>query len=191
MKNHLNLMSENARMRESVRSHIRLWVRIWMVSFLALGIAGFVIWWPAHKASSFRAQLEAEYEPIRLMKAENKSLQQKIESLNQQEDHILSLTDQFPTITLLGLLGEAVDATEKKVFLNEVDFELGDPNQATSEKQITSLLLEGFSLQRSAITKLTDSLQANLPFANIQLQSATDIRVNEQPMLAFTIECTF
>ena len=72
MKSHLNLMSSQARMKETVRTRLRQWSWAGLVMFVALVVFGLFTWWPVHLESQRCANLEAEFEPIRLMKSENK-----------------------------------------------------------------------------------------------------------------------
>ncbi|MCG8450840.1 MAG: hypothetical protein MI725_14830 [Pirellulales bacterium] len=188
MKNHLNLMSEQARIRECLRNRWRQWKCFWAVTLAVLGVVGVVTWWPAYRESRHRASLEEQYEPVRLMKAENQSLKQQIQQLRDQEKFVLELSDGFPLVTLLGIVGQTVDKSQGQVFVEELAFEAGD---SAGDEPMASLSLVGLGVNRSAVTRLTDSLQTAIPFASVQLQSQSPTQVNQQSMHKFSIQCFF
>lgn len=188
MNRSLNLMSERARMRECLRTRLRLWMQIWAVAFALLAIIGALTWWPAYRAGQHRASLEAEYEPIRLMKAENKSIANQIHTLQEQEKFVLELSENFPMVTLLGIIGKSVSNSQGQVFVDELAYQVGNSDNGAPE---TTLSIEGLSINREAVSYLTSSLQAAIPFASVKLESIDTSQVNQQTVQTFTIECTF
>ena len=64
---------------------------------------------PCHLARAAIA-LEAKYEPIGQLKTANKLLSNQIAAIRDEEQFVLTLSQREPTITLLGVLGEAVAA---------------------------------------------------------------------------------
>ena len=191
MKRHLNLMSEHARVRECLRRRLRQWSRVGAAVLALLGVAFLLSWWPTHRESQHRARMEAQYEPILLMKAENKSLQVEIKQLREQETFLLELSDSFPMVNLLGLIGQACGQSQGQAFVKEFSFQREVSADITQNSSQASLLLEGLGLDRDAGTRLADSLQQVLPFASIQLEAASATLVNEQPMHAFSVQCSF
>ncbi|MCH2114017.1 MAG: hypothetical protein MK171_03775 [Pirellulales bacterium] len=183
-------MSEQARVRECVRTRLRQWSYSMVAVFSVLGVAGLLTWWPAYRESQHRMRLEAQYEPICLMKAENESLKKKIQQLHQDEKFILELSDKFPTLTMLGCVSRSVGNTGGQVFVEELAFEM-QRRQANSQDSLATLTLEGLGVDRDAILQLTDLLQEAVPFASVQLEGASATEVNKHPMHTFTIECSF
>jgi hypothetical protein len=191
VKRHLNLMSEHARVRECLRRRLRQWSRVGAAVLALLGVAFLLSWWPTHRESQHRARMEAQYEPILLMKAENKSLQVEIKQLREQETFLLELSDSFPMVNLLGLIGQACGQSQGQAFVKEFSFQREVSANISQNSSQASLLLEGLGLDRNAGTCLADSLQQVLPFASIQLEAASATQVNEQPMHAFSMQCSF
>ena len=191
MKRHLNLMSEHARVRECVRRRLRQWSRVGAAVLALLGVAFLLSWWPTYRESQHLARMEAQYEPVRLIKAENKSLQVEIKQLREEEKFLLELSDSFPMVNLLGLIGQAFGQSQGQAFVKEFSFQREVSANISQNSSHASLLLESLGLDREAGTRLADSLQQVLPFASIQLEAASATQVNEQPMYAFSMQCSF
>jgi len=69
MSNTINLMSSRARVRECSRTCVRQWSRILAAVAGLLVLHATVTWWPVHMNSQQRVVLEAQYNPLRQMKA--------------------------------------------------------------------------------------------------------------------------
>ena len=191
MTKHLNLMSEQARLYVCIRSRLRLWLRISAASVSVFVLLALICFWPANRASQHRASLEDKYEPIRVMKDRNESLDKKIKQIREQEDFTLALNDRFPMITMLGLVSQAVNAGQQQLFLNEMDFDLKRSFDNQKNPQRSLLRLDGLCLDRAAVTQFNDSLQSAIPFVSIELESITSTEINAVPMHTFTIYCLF
>ena len=191
MTKHLNLMSEQARVRECVQTRLRQWSRLALALLALFGLALLLTWWPTHRESQHRARMEAQYEPIRLMKAGNKSLQNQIAQLREEEQFLLGLSDNFPTVNLLGLVGQAISTSRGETFLDGLTFHLENTTMFPQNDSAATLTLDGLGTDRDVIGRLTTSLQQTIPFASIQLESINATEVNEQSMHNFTIECSF
>jgi len=191
LKRHLNLMSQQARVRECVRTRWRHWSRAWAGIGAVLGVAALLTWWPAHRASQHRLGLESQYETIRLMKAQNKSLRRQIERLHAQEKLVLELADSIPMIAVLGSVGQAVGDTNGKVFVEELAFEMEPRTNVPAGSSVALLDLEGLGTDPNDAETFVDSLQAAIPFASVHLEATRAAKVNRQPMHAFTIRCSF
>lgn len=190
MINHVNLMSLRARVRECTRTRLRQWSRILaaVVGLIALHAA--ISWWPVHARSLQRAALEAQYEPLREMKMDNKSLTRRIADTLDESRLELALSKQTPVVTLVGLVGRAITDTEGKVFLDKFAYDQRQTNGALAEP-VSVVRLEGFSLDPVAAGKFADRLKESADFANVEVGTVEAIEVNQHPMQTFQIEFSF
>ena len=120
MRNTINLMSSRARVRECSRTCVRQWSRILASAAGLLVLHATVTWWPVHINSQQRAVLEAQYNPLRQMKATNKKLARQIAGTLDQSKLELALSKQIPVLTLVGLVSQAIADSEGKVFLERI-----------------------------------------------------------------------
>ena len=188
MKRHLNLMSSQAIFRETVRTRLRQWTWAGAIVTFAFVVLGLFMWWPVHLESQRCANLEAEYEPIRLMKSENKWLKNRIERLKEQEQFVLKLSESIPVTTLVGVIGRSIVEGRSQVFVDELEFEKAFDTAGNTH---VSLSLQGIGSNRDAITELQDTIRANLPFAEVQLEEVRPTLGNQESLQNFTILCTF
>lgn len=123
MKSSVNLMSRGARRQECRRTRQRQWCFALGVLLLLLG--GLTTERYVSHRSTLRQQhaLEAKYEPIGALKSANKVLSKQIAAIRDEEQFVLALSKREPTITLLGLLGNAVADGNSHVFLQKIELQ--------------------------------------------------------------------
>jgi len=190
MNRAINLMSERARIRQSLRIGIRRWSRILMIVLAILALHALVVWWPTKVSGLDRAALEAQYEPIRLMKLENGELSKKIAESQQQNPLELALAARTPVLTLIGLVGLAVEGSNGQVFLEQIDYQQSNlPSQPTVRPQ-DQLVLTGIGANPESVKLLVERLKQELPSVGIQIRQIETIQVNQQVMQSFQILCT-
>ncbi|NOZ41149.1 MAG: hypothetical protein GXP24_13120 [Planctomycetes bacterium] len=194
MKRSLNLMSERAQKRGLRRGCLRLWTRIFSGVLFMLAVGGFTQWRLCHLEQVKQAAAEAEYEPIRQLKLENRRLRKQIAMLQKTERIPLELAKHQPLLGLVGLATQAVTKQDGKVYLQQIEIErepLARETANSSHGQPTlSFALVGISIDGSAVTRLTDSLRELGPFVEVELITNHTSHVGKQVRQAFSIQCT-
>ncbi len=191
MRNTINLMSSRARVRECSRTRVRQWSRILAAAAGLLVLHATVTWWPVHINSQQRAVLEAQYNPLRQMKATNKKLAGQIASTLDQSKLELALSKQIPVLTLVGLVSQAIADSEGKIFLQRIAYTQKAETPPATGGSPPQVALEGFSADPDAVEQLAESLRSALPFADVKLEPIRSIEINQYPMQTFQIECSF
>lgn len=187
MNNHINLMSPRARLRECTRTRLWQWSRILAMTLGLLALHAAITWWPVHVRDLQRAALEAQYEPLRQMKMDNKALARKIASTIDESKLELALSKQTPMATLVGLVGRAVADTHSKVFLEQIVYSAPE-NDGASGAVESHVSLEGIGVDPVAVSQFADSLRSSMKFANVEVGTVEAIEVNQHPMHTFQIE---
>ena len=173
------------------RTRIRQWSRILTAVSGLLVLHATVAWWPVHINSQRRTVLEAQYNPLRQMKATNKRLARQIAGTLDQSKLELALSKQIPVLTLVGLVSQAIADSDGKVFLEQIVYTQNAETGPTTAGSPAQLALEGFCTDPDAVKQLAESLRSALPFADVNLKPIRSIEVNQHPMQTFQIVCSF
>jgi hypothetical protein len=191
MSSHINLMSPRARVQECSRTRMRQWLRILAAVVGGIVLHASITWWPAYINSQQCALLETRYGPLRQMKETNKALTAQIANTHDKSKLELALSRQTPVLTLVGLVSQAVAASEGSVYLEQISYSQdNDPGEATGDS-LTQVGLEGYSADPAAIEHLAESLRIALPFADVRLEPIKQVQINASSLNAFQIECSF
>jgi hypothetical protein len=191
MSTHINLMTNRARVQECSRTRVRQWSRILAAVVGLLVLHASITWWPVHINSRQRALMETQYAPLRQMKATNKKLGSIIASTLDQSQLELALSRQTPVLTLVGLVSKAVSESSGTIYLEQIAYSRDGESDETTEGVLTLLELEGVCADPAAVEQLAQSLRTALPFAEVKLEPIKSIELNEHPLNAFQIECSF
>ncbi len=190
MNKHINLMSPRARVRECTRTRLWQWSRILAAAAGLLALHATITWWPVHVRSLQRAALEAQYEPLRQMKMDNKSLAREIAGTFDESKLELALSQQTPVVTLIGLLGRATADTHDKVFLDKIVYSQAEAD-GQSGGALSRVRLEGIGVDPVAVSQFADLLKSSMKFANVEVAKVEAIEVNQHPMHTFQIELSY
>jgi len=191
MKRYLNLITDKAKTRLSVRRCVRRWLVVTAIALLCLAQVGVTRWWSYQGAAQARATAEARFDPIRQLKLENAKYKQQIEYLEDNEQVSIALAKNQPVLVLLGLVGQAVSETKQQLCVQQLEFHQ-DPLAANAAgKPSGKLALEGVSLHGDAITLFTDQLREAIPFAEIDVESTETIEMDEWTKQIFSLTLSF
>jgi hypothetical protein len=155
-----------------------------------LALHAAISWWPVHVRSQQRGALEAQYEPLRQMKMENKSLQREIDETLDNSQLELALSNQTPVVTLVGVVSRAAAETDGKVFLDNLAYSQRAETQA-AEGGESIVTLEGMGADAVAVGQFADRLKSAVEFAEVRVESVETIEINQRPMQVFKIEFAF
>jgi hypothetical protein len=191
MNNSINLMSFLSRRRECWRMRLRQWTKALTIfaGFLTL-VAG-VQFATYLETSADQLRLEAKYEPLHQLKNANKLLTRQIAAIRGEEQFVLALSEREPTLTLLGLLGDSVQDSEGRLFVQKIELHNKVSPGQTQEPALTSLDVAGLANSSTAINQLADSLRSQLPFGKIDILSTQEVRMKQHSMNDFNLKCSF
>jgi Tfp pilus assembly protein PilN len=188
---HINLMSLQAQRRECVRTRLRQWIYILAVVVVALGLLTLERYFGYRGATQQQLALEAAYDPISELKTANKLLTKQIAAIRSEKEFVLALSEQEPTITLLGLLGKAVADGNERVFLQKIELNnLGLASGSPTQKS-TVLDLAGIANTGTAVNQFVETLQSVVPFGKIGITTSKEYRIKQQTMQDFSLQCNF
>lgn len=183
---YVNLMSPAARAREVRRTRIRQWRLVLSAAVALLVPASVVAWWPVHRGEKRIAALEMQYEPMRKLIAETCKLRKQIDETRDRGRLALALEQQKPMLSLLGLVGQAVEQTQPDVVLAALDFEQAPGPWVQPDS--TRLKLSGIGKSGQATATLTDRLRERLPAAEVAVVEARPVTQSGQLRSEFEIE---
>jgi hypothetical protein len=135
--------------------------------------------------------LEAGYDPIKELKAANRLLIKQIAAIKSEEQFVLALSDQEPTLTLLGLIGKSVADANERVFLQKVEVNNLGLAEGNSTEKKTMLDLTGVANSGTEVKQFAELLQGAVPFGEIDVASSSERRIKTQVMQDFTLQGNF
>jgi Tfp pilus assembly protein PilN len=191
MRSSLNLMSLSARRKECRRMRKRHWSFVLASVLVCLGLVTTQRY--LSHMSTLRQQhaLESKYEPIGALKSANKILAKQIAAIRDEEQFVLALSKREPTITLLGLLGNAVADGDSHVFLQKIELVNVGLESMAKDGLGTQLDVAGIANSTSAVNAFKETLQESLPFGKIDISSTKEYQLKQQTMQDFSLQCVF
>jgi hypothetical protein len=187
----INLMSPHAQRHDSVRLRLRQWTHVLTVAAILLGFLTLERYLVYRSAIQQQLALEADYDPIEELKTANKLLAKQILAIKNEEQFVLALSDQEPTITLLGMVGKSVTDSNEHVFLQKIELNnLGLAGGPPSEKR-TVIDVSGIANSGAAVNQFAETLQGAVPFGKVDITSSKEYRVKTQVMQDFTLQGNF
>lgn len=190
MKSSINLMSLSVRRQECIRTRLRQWCAALAVLAAVTGIMTAERYWSYQTKVHRQLTLEAKYEPLTDLKKANKSLAKQIDAIRNEEQFVLALSDREPVVTLLGVLGAAVNQSDSHVFLQKI--ELNNLVEADAQDTRRSVLeLAGIANSGPAVQQFAEILQDLLSFGKIDITSTKEYRLKQQSLQDFSLQCNF
>jgi hypothetical protein len=188
MRNCVNLMSDGARMRATLRLRIRHWAAVW--GLLVVAAAPFIAarWFDRHGVEQEHAALEARYEPFGRLSVENRQLRAAAQKLVKDEKISLELSRQRPVAALLGLTSKAAAATGGELFVRKITF-TQDP-LADVEKSRGKMIIEAAGTLTYDVAAFVEAL-TQPPFSAVRVLSTEVESQDGVEQKNYTVECEF
>jgi hypothetical protein len=191
MNSSINLMSLGARRQECWRMRLWQWTKAllvctgFLVAVTAVQYAAYV------KTYAEQQVLEAKYEPVNELKNANKLLTRQIGAIRAEEQFVLALSEREPTLTLLGLLGDTVLDSNGRLFVQKIELRNLVSAAGVQVPAQTSLYVAGLANSSTAVNQFAEALKSQLPFGKIDITSTKEVRMKQQSMNDFNLQCTF
>jgi hypothetical protein len=189
MAHGINLMSDRAQFRAAAERLIRGWSL--GIGAMILTIAPVAAWtWQARRGVAHEQEaLEARYEPIRRLAAENRRLNAAAVQLVQSERTALELSQRRPVAALLAVIGEAVAEMEGNVFITRINL-TQTPANVPGVVSGGQLILEVSSVEGFDVARLVRALERP-PLRAVKVLSSEADATGEVSHDRHSIECTF
>ena len=187
MKTYVNLMSQRALDRQCYRIRLKQWSKILALTLAVIGIHSLTIWWPARNDRLHLEALEAQYKPISESKREIVKLNKTISATKTNYELELAISTDTPASALLGVIGNAAEATRNRVFLEEIGYQQQGP--LAKKPPVESVTVAGIGIDTTAVGTFVQQLRTLMPFAEINVRNTETIEVNRHPMQSFRIDC--
>ncbi|QEG34200.1 hypothetical protein [Bythopirellula goksoeyrii] len=187
----INLMTPYARRREIYRTRVRQWLSISSITLLILIITTSVHYYYVREINLERQLLETSLEPINHLKNANTRIVKQIAAIRDEEQFILALSSEKPTVTLLGLLGTAVAKAGDHVFVERL--ELSNLERSTTTPMETPIAIDiaGLANNKSSAGQLAEGFQTSIPSGKVEVTSNKETRLKNQLVHDFTLQGTF
>lgn len=184
----VNLMTPTARRRVVVRASIRKWFTIYCGAIATMAVAWGIAWWDHARAARNRAHFESQYEPINQLKLASTTIEQQIADLQERNGIAFALSRSRPTVSLVGVVSQAVAKTNGGVYLRHLQLHKGDALSNAGASRC-AIEIRGLGRDESDIAQLVESIKHQQVFSNVDLKSTIAKRDGDLSLREFLIEC--
>lgn len=189
MNHAVNLMTEQARNRTAAQRLIRSWALVLGAMIAAATPLGAWAWQRRSGVMQIQQALEAKYEPMRRLAAENRRLTVAAAQLVKNERITLELSRERPAATLLQVIGEAVAAADGNVFVERISAvhqPLAEAGAETAGRVVIDVTcVEGYDVARLAFALKRPPLRA------VKVVSSESGSAGEHTVDRHSLECEF
>ncbi|MCA9270071.1 MAG: PilN domain-containing protein [Planctomycetales bacterium] len=184
----VNLMTASARRKSALRAGLRAWITI----YLAAGVGLMGLWgvqlWDLQQAKRARDAMESRYEPVKRIKADGKSADERIDALQHDERAALALAARQSALSLIGSVSEAAAGSLGAVYVQEMDVRRGDGDLADDHNPCV-VQLRGLARDDAAVAGFCDRLRNSNLYRTVELKSTLAKRNGDAVMREFSVEC--
>ena len=149
--------------------------------------------WRGRAETLLRDSLEAQYRPIVQQLKEVAKLKTEIQSLRRRETIALTLYEEKPPLTLLGLVSQAARANGGRVYIQQMHYTRNDAEEAndTSDAAANTLALDGIGADNIAVATFVAELRDTQLFEHVELKSSGEVAPGGRSNRSFSLECIF
>jgi len=188
---HLNLMSDQAKVRECCRIRLRQWSFAWGALLAFLALTTVVLYLPCYRNGIERDALEVRAEVVVKLRTANKKLAQELERIQNEEQFALGLSHKVPVVTALGLVSGAVAKEKERLFIEQLRFEGVSVTSKNTAPHTTVLSVAGTAMDEPSVTRFAESMRGAFPFASVRLGEVQKIPSPDHTLHGFSLECSF
>lgn len=184
---HANLMTERAKFTAAASRIGETWAAaIGVLLLLMLPLGGWL--WQRHSAVIRQHEsLEARYEPIRRLAGANRSVGAQAAALVKQEHVALMLSRKRPMTALLGVVSNAIAATEGAAFVDGIHYAQAPAATAGAEAP-WRMKLAVTTEATFDVSQLVDALRRP-PFTAVKILSSAPGPEDGARRQSYVIEC--
>ena len=191
MRNHVNLMSDNAVFSAAAKLRVRRWAVVVGVLIAALIPIGAVRWQRCSDVRVVHEALEARYEPMRQLTLVNRTLSAEAAELVQLERVPLHLSRKPTATSLIGLASRAAATSAGEMFIEQIILAPMEPaDGAASSVSGGRMVLEVAGTLTYNIAQFVDTLDA-LAFNSVSVTKSEVVSQDGVDRRKYTIECLY
>lgn len=191
MKTYVNLLPQSLLDRQLLRASLRRWLLVWTSAAI---VAGLVIWAERLQltaAKQRRAQLEADYLPIKRLEQQSRVFRRRLAHLRANQPASLTEVKYHPVTTALAVLSKAVDDCDGKLCVQTFAFEehFPQPEEKRVQPPRVSLNVAGLAVENLAIAQCAAALRDSGLFSDIDVQVMANKGSSDGNSRSYKIAC--
>jgi Tfp pilus assembly protein PilN len=201
MKTSLNVLPYTLRRRQLVRVRLLQWCLIWGTVTAAAGGVLYMAKYVPYQARLAELQArERKYAPLNKLKTELDAMRAELDDLQKREALAMSLADDVPDLTLLGVISRAARQSDGKVYIERLS--LGrettpqstapdEPGASAGRKRGGVLKLNGAGLDNLSVARFVAALRDCEVFDKVELKSTGIQTAAGAGARSYLVECVF
>lgn len=187
---YVNLMSATFQKRQLLRARLRQW----SVVLAAAGVVALALTCQiyAHRRETRKQldSLQVRFRPILQLEQEIEALKHEQQELERHEHITLSLADEKPMLSLLGLVATATHDGQRQTYVQYFDFRQKTAGDGENSHRFV-LELTGIGQDNLAVARLAAILRDAGLFQRVQVTSTEATDVGDGMARRFQLECAF
>jgi hypothetical protein len=190
MRNYVNLLSDDARLRWSARSSALRWSLALAALVAALAPITQSQWRQTRDVRRRHEALEARYAPIRLLSDESRQYRKEAVRLVTADRIPLELSRERPLATLLGLASQAAAGSSGELYVEQLTLTqsaVDDDADAPAERR---LVLKATGTLAYDVANVIATLEHE-PIKSVKVLSTETLADEDVPRKTYTIECLY
>jgi hypothetical protein len=193
MKTHLNLLPLEVQRWQIVRLRLGPWCVIWSAVALLWVTLAALDWQESQAASRKLKAIEEQLAPTRTLAETNRQLAAQIEALEKRESVALTLSNERPSLALLGMIARASQAAAGRVYVQQLQWNEAPPalGDATSVAPRAGLRLEGVGADNLSIARFAAALRDTDVFSQVSVHASNAAGEADESGRSYAIECAF
>lgn len=201
MKTSLNILPYNLRLRQLVCARILQWCLICgAVSTAAGGVLYATKYLPYQARESELQARERKYAPLNKLKTELDAMRAEMDDLRKREALAMSLADDVPDLTLLGVVSRAAKQSNGKVYVKVLSLDretvqsapaVDEPAGSTTQSRGGVLKLQGAGLDNLSVARFVAALRDSEVFEKVELKSTGIQAASDTGARSYLVECVF
>lgn len=185
----VNLMTPRARHAAATDRILRGWSWAAVATFVLLSILATWTWRQRRELVLTHDALEASYEPMRRLAADNRTLRAAASDLVSRDAIELGLSNHRPVVALLASISRAIAASEGAVYAESMLL-AHDAATAAEAPATGKLTLNVVSMLGYDVSRLVKQLDAP-PFTMVKVTSSETVANGDTPRKKHVLHCEF
>jgi Tfp pilus assembly protein PilN len=199
MKTSLNILPYSLRLRQLVRVRLFQWVLLGSIAAAAGAGVLYATKYAPYQASlaELRAR-EQKCEPLKKLQSELDAMRAELDDLQQREALAMSLADNVPDLTLLGVVSRAARRSDGTVYIEQLSLNRKAPPTAQEKSDAAAgpepggvLTLRGGGVDNLSVARFVAALRDSEVFERVELKSTGVQAAAGTGARSYLVECVF
>jgi hypothetical protein len=190
MKRYVNLMSPAAQFRSLAGRRLRRWGTALAILALVLAPAAITSRAEGGRVRREHEALEALYEPVRRLNALNRQLRIEATNLVRDEQLVLELSRERPTVALLGVVSTAAAGSDGQLFIEQLSVIQRPPGAAAEGAGQQRLVIDAAAPLAYDVATFVEALH-QAPVTAVKVVADEVVSKNGLDRKNYTLECAY